>query len=93
MADPSNHQDHRQLIKLLYPVQARFYEKPGTNICAAFLANNDTKNAQTINFRGREYLLPPRSISILPDCNTVVYNTQTVKFLSHENLLTGSLMK
>ncbi|KGN43246.1 beta-galactosidase 13 [Cucumis sativus] len=59
-------------------LEARFYEKPGTNICAAFLANNDTKSAQTINFRGREFLLPPRSISILPDCKTVVFNTETI---------------
>ncbi|XP_038887431.1 beta-galactosidase 13-like isoform X1 [Benincasa hispida] len=59
-------------------LEARIYEKSGTNICAAFLANNDTKSAQTITFRGREYLLPPRSISILPDCKTVVYNTQTI---------------
>ncbi|KAL0334580.1 UNVERIFIED_CONTAM: Beta-galactosidase 13 [Sesamum radiatum] len=47
-------------------------------ICAAFLTNNDTRESGTIKFRGVDYYLPPKSISILPDCKTVVYNTQTV---------------
>lgn len=63
-------------------MQARFYEQPGTKLCAAFLVNNDTKQDQNIKFRGREFYLPPRSISILPDCKTVVYNTMTV-FVNH----------
>ncbi|GKV20944.1 hypothetical protein SLEP1_g30987 [Rubroshorea leprosula] len=46
--------------------------------CAAFLANNASKKEQTVTFRGHEYLLPPRSISILSDCKTAVYNTQTI---------------
>ncbi|CAM8937839.1 unnamed protein product [Rhodiola kirilowii] len=54
------------------------FEKTGTNVCAAFLTNNDTMKAQTIQFRGAEYYLPQRSISILPDCKTVVYNTFTI---------------
>ncbi|KAL0733187.1 hypothetical protein Bca4012_009397 [Brassica carinata] len=53
----------------------RYYEQPGTKVCAAFLANNNTESAETITFRGKEYVIPPRSISILPDCKTVVYNT------------------
>ncbi|KAL3613950.1 hypothetical protein CASFOL_042024 [Castilleja foliolosa] len=54
------------------------YEKAGTNICAAFLTNNNTREDATINFRGVQYFVPAKSISILPDCKTVVYNTQTV---------------
>ncbi|KAG6761673.1 hypothetical protein POTOM_034902 [Populus tomentosa] len=57
---------------------ARFYEQPGTKVCAAFLASNNSKEAETVKFRGQEYYLPARSISILPDCKTVVYNTMTV---------------
>ncbi|KAG6779658.1 hypothetical protein POTOM_016052 [Populus tomentosa] len=57
---------------------ARFFEKPGTNDCAAFLANNNTKDPETVTFRGKKYYLPAKSISILPDCKTVVYNTMTV---------------
>ncbi|KAJ7978616.1 Beta-galactosidase [Quillaja saponaria] len=64
--------------KLTKHTEVRVYEKTGTNICAAFLTNNDTKKETTIKFRGEEYYLPPRSISILPDCKTVVYNTQTI---------------
>lgn len=89
MVDPSKPPRSSSIDQVIvFGIQARFYEKPGTNICAAFLANNDTKSAQTINFRGREFLLPPRSISILPDCKTVVFNTETVKLLSLENLRT-----
>ncbi|GFP89048.1 beta-galactosidase 14 [Phtheirospermum japonicum] len=54
------------------------YEKAGTDICVAFLTNNNTREDATINFRGVDYFLPAKSISILPDCKTVVYNTQTV---------------
>jgi len=58
--------------------QIRYYEQPGTKVCAAFLANNNTEAAEKIKFRGKEYLIPHRSISILPDCKTVVYNTGEV---------------
>jgi len=59
-------------------IEARVYEKPGTKLCAAFLSNNNSDVPLTANFRGVEYYLPPHSISILPDCRTVVYNTQTI---------------
>ncbi|KAI3442466.1 Beta-galactosidase [Psidium guajava] len=59
-------------------VEAITFEMPGTKTCAAFLTNNDTKSAHVTEFRGESYYLPSRSISILPDCKTVVYNTQTI---------------
>ncbi|XP_059647476.1 beta-galactosidase 13-like isoform X1 [Cornus florida] len=59
-------------------LEIRTYEKPGTDLCAAFLNNNHSEEAATINFRGTNYYLPAKSISILPDCKTVVFNTQTV---------------
>ncbi|XP_027357087.1 beta-galactosidase 13-like [Abrus precatorius] len=58
--------------------EIRVYEKIGTNVCAAFLTNNHSIEAATINFRGTDYFLPPHSISVLPDCKTVVYNTQSI---------------
>ncbi|KAF2302056.1 hypothetical protein GH714_031974 [Hevea brasiliensis] len=64
--------------KLSNDLEARFYEQPGAKLCAAFLTNNDTRDGHTVKFRGREFHLPPRSISVLPDCKTVVYNTMTV---------------
>lgn len=63
---------------LLCIIQVRIYEKPGTNICVAFITNNHTNQAATVNFRGSNYFMPPHSISVLPDCKTVVYNTQMV---------------
>ncbi|XP_058088945.1 beta-galactosidase 13-like [Magnolia sinica] len=64
-------------------LEALVYEKPGTSVCAAFLTNNDTRVAATATFRGVEFYLPSRSISILPDCKTIVFNTQRVT--SHHN--------
>ncbi|KAK8488052.1 hypothetical protein V6N11_021106 [Hibiscus sabdariffa] len=58
--------------KLGLDKEIRVWEKPGTSICAAFLANNNTKKLQVLRFRGRDYDLPPRSISILPDCKTEI---------------------
>nr|GMD77826.1 beta-galactosidase 16-like [Ipomoea batatas] len=43
--------------------------------CAAFLINNDAKQSATVQFQNSSYELPPKSISILPDCKTVVFNT------------------
>ncbi|KAI8025515.1 Beta-galactosidase 13 [Camellia lanceoleosa] len=64
--------------KISVDLEIRTYEKPGTDICAAFLNNNHSKIPGTIKFRGKDYYLPPKSISILPDCKTVVFNTQTI---------------
>ncbi|XP_038973929.1 beta-galactosidase 11-like [Phoenix dactylifera] len=52
------------------------YEKPERKVCAAFLTNTNPRIDGTVNFRGVEYSLPRRSISILPDCKTVVFNSQ-----------------
>ncbi|XP_030523326.1 beta-galactosidase 13-like [Rhodamnia argentea] len=59
-------------------LEARYYEIPGTKICAAFLTNNNTVSPQLLKFRGEQYYLPAHSISILPDCKTVVFNTQKI---------------
>ncbi|ONK55389.1 uncharacterized protein A4U43_UnF3990 [Asparagus officinalis] len=59
-------------------LEARVYQIPGEKICVAFLNNNNTKRDGTVTFRGQTYFLPRRSVSILPDCKTVVFNTQRV---------------
>ncbi|XP_023734592.1 beta-galactosidase 6 [Lactuca sativa] len=46
--------------------------------CAAFLLNNDNRESVNVAFRNMHYTLPPTSISILPDCRTVVFNTAMV---------------
>ncbi|CAN1307642.1 Beta-galactosidase 13 [Linum perenne] len=59
-------------------VEISVYGQPNNDVCAAFLTNNNTEFEATVKFRGRKYHLPPFSVSILPDCKTVVYNTMTV---------------
>ncbi|XP_057806866.1 beta-galactosidase 3-like [Salvia miltiorrhiza] len=46
--------------------------------CAAFLSNYDTKSVVRVMFNNMHYNLPPWSISILPDCRNVVFNTAKV---------------
>ncbi|XP_058089918.1 beta-galactosidase 6-like [Magnolia sinica] len=50
--------------------------------CAALLSNSNRTNSATVNFRNSSYELPPRSISILPDCKNVVFNTAKVSVQS-----------
>ncbi|XP_047960963.1 beta-galactosidase 13-like [Salvia hispanica] len=59
-------------------VEITTYEKDGGKICAAFLINNNSRVLETVKFRGDEYYLPAKSVSILPDCKTVVFNSQAV---------------
>lgn len=46
--------------------------------CAAFLANFHPKSAARVVFNNMHYDLPSWSISILPDCRNVVFNTARV---------------
>ncbi|KAL9268149.1 Beta-galactosidase 3-like protein [Drosera capensis] len=50
----------------------------GSGACAAFLANKDDKNEAVVVFRNISYNLPAWSVSILPDCKNVVFNTAKV---------------
>ncbi|XP_022981816.1 beta-galactosidase 5-like [Cucurbita maxima] len=50
----------------------------GHGRCAAFLSNFHSNSAATVVFNKMRYVLPPWSISILPDCKGVVFNTATV---------------
>ncbi|KAL2501329.1 Beta-galactosidase 12 [Forsythia ovata] len=51
---------------------------PKSGGCAAFLSNYDPKYSVRVNFQNLPYNLPPWSVSILPDCKTVVYNTAII---------------
>lgn len=48
------------------------------DLCAAFLVNQD-KSKSTVQFLNSSYLLSPKSISILPDCKNVAFNTAKVR--------------
>ncbi|KNA18058.1 hypothetical protein SOVF_073980 [Spinacia oleracea] len=45
--------------------------------CVAFLMNNDTHSAN-VEFQNRSYQLPAKSISILPDCVNITFNTAQI---------------
>ncbi|CAN1249628.1 Beta-galactosidase 8 [Linum perenne] len=62
-------------------VEATAY-KSGS-LCAAFLANTG-KTDRTVSFWNNSYLLPAWSVSILPDCKSVAFNTAKVILLSFE---------
>ncbi|XP_031250429.1 beta-galactosidase 13-like [Pistacia vera] len=59
-------------------MEAHIYEDIKSKTCAAFLSNNNSRIPAIVNFRGAKYYLPQHSISILADCKTVAYNTQTI---------------
>lgn len=59
-------------------LKARVF-KSSSGACAAFLANYDTSAFVRVNFWNHPYDLPPWSISILPDCKTVTFNTARVR--------------
>ncbi|CAL9081441.1 unnamed protein product [Musa acuminata var. zebrina] len=71
--------------------EARLYEIPESKVCVAFLTNTNAKKDGVVNFRGVEYYLPRHSISILPDCKTVVFNSQQVN--SQHNARTFDVAK
>ncbi|KAJ4713749.1 Beta-galactosidase [Melia azedarach] len=46
--------------------------------CAAFLVNKNKEDVE-VSFKNSSYLLPAKSISILPDCKHVIFNTAKVR--------------
>ncbi|XP_057546722.1 beta-galactosidase 9 isoform X1 [Amaranthus tricolor] len=58
--------------------RSSFSESGDGSRCSAFLANIDQHNVALVHFRGQTYKLPPWSVSILPDCQKVAYNTAKV---------------
>lgn len=62
----------------LGPSQEADVYQDSTGACAAFLANMDDKNDEVVEFRNTSYHLPAWSVSILPDCKTVAFNSAKV---------------
>lgn len=54
------------------------HEYSANGHCAAFLANIDSENSVTVQFQGESYVLPAWSVSILPDCKNVAFNTAQI---------------
>eukprot|EP00262_Sarcandra_glabra_P011562 TRINITY_DN2803_c0_g1_i1.p1 TRINITY_DN2803_c0_g1~~TRINITY_DN2803_c0_g1_i1.p1 ORF type:complete len:668 (-),score=103.04 TRINITY_DN2803_c0_g1_i1:189-2144(-) len=57
-------------------LEAHVYKTGST--CVAFLANTGNQSDADVNFNGNSYHLPAWSVSILPDCKNVVFNTAKV---------------
>ncbi|XP_031502782.1 beta-galactosidase 8 isoform X1 [Nymphaea colorata] len=58
-------------------LEAHMY-RAGPEKCAAFLANVGTQSDQTVTFNGNSYHLPAWSVSILPDCKNVAFNSAKI---------------
>ncbi|XP_062158349.1 beta-galactosidase 16-like [Alnus glutinosa] len=58
-------------------LQQAYVFKSDAGECAAFLVNNETSDVKVV-FQNFSYELPRNSISILPDCKTVIFNTAKV---------------
>ncbi|XP_076936919.1 beta-galactosidase 14-like, partial [Bidens hawaiensis] len=59
-------------------VQIVTYEKPESKLCAAFLSNRHKKVHRTVDFRGKQYFLSRRSVTILPNCKNIMFNTELI---------------
>ncbi|XP_024031423.1 beta-galactosidase 9 isoform X1 [Morus notabilis] len=59
--------------------------------CSAFLANIDEHRSASVTFLGQKYTLPPWSVSILPDCKSVVFNTAKVGAQTSIKIVESSL--
>ncbi|KAK2659455.1 hypothetical protein Ddye_005988 [Dipteronia dyeriana] len=67
-----------QKIFPLGKLQQAYVFQENSGECAAFLVNNDSRKDSTVLFQNISYELPRTSISILPDCKTVAFNTYKV---------------
>ncbi|KAK6136549.1 hypothetical protein DH2020_029709 [Rehmannia glutinosa] len=63
--------------------QQAYVFSSGQGNCAAFLSNFDSNSAVRVMFNNMHYNLPPWSVSILPDCRNVVFNTAKVYIYTH----------
>ncbi|KAL3825641.1 hypothetical protein ACJIZ3_021670 [Penstemon smallii] len=57
-------------------VYATVYQLNDTSSC--FFGNTNTTTDATVTYQGVDYIVPAWSVSILPDCKNVVYNTAKV---------------
>ncbi|XP_062013258.1 beta-galactosidase 8-like [Rosa rugosa] len=64
-------------VQLGVNLEAHIYYKH-SNECAAFLANYGSRSDANVTFNGQVYFLPAWSVSILPDCKNVIFNTAKV---------------
>ncbi|KAL2347187.1 hypothetical protein Fmac_001187 [Flemingia macrophylla] len=61
------------------PSPRRSTSPSSSSTCVALISNVDDKNDKTVQFRNASYHLPAWSVSILPDCMNVVFNTEKMR--------------
>ncbi|KAJ6413674.1 hypothetical protein OIU84_006473 [Salix udensis] len=66
------------------------FSKKKEQVVQHFLVNNDQKNNATVEFRNITFELLPKSISILPDCENIIFNTAKVNLEGNEITRTSS---
>ncbi|GAB2289838.1 Beta-galactosidase 16 [Dionaea muscipula] len=71
--------------------QEAYVFQAGQGQCAAFLINFDTTSQVTVLFENSSYVLPRGSISILPDCENVAFNTQKVSTQQNTRSMTTAI--
>ncbi|KAF8411754.1 hypothetical protein HHK36_004312 [Tetracentron sinense] len=76
----------------LGPLQEAYVFHGKSGECAAFLLNNNQINNASVLFQNSSFELPPKSISILPDCKNVAFNTVKVS-TQYSSRSTGSSQK
>ncbi|KAF6170572.1 hypothetical protein GIB67_031980 [Kingdonia uniflora] len=64
----------------LGPLQEANVYTDSSGSCAAFISNIDEENDKVIQFQNVSYQVPAWSVSILPDCKNVAFNTAKVGF-------------
>ncbi|KAF3512908.1 hypothetical protein F2Q69_00002410 [Brassica cretica] len=67
--------------------------KTSSGSCAAFLANIGTESDATVTFNGNSYHLPAWSISILPDCKNVAFNTAKINAATESTTFARQALK
>ncbi|CAN7100908.1 unnamed protein product [Brassica rapa subsp. narinosa] len=68
----------KQTILSLGPMQQAYVFEDARSGCVAFLVNNDGRKVIQIQFRNNAYSLRPKSIGILQNCKTLIYETAKV---------------
>ncbi|KAJ4700718.1 Beta-galactosidase [Melia azedarach] len=68
-------------------LQQAYIFKGNSEECAAFLVNNSSRDC-TVQFQNSSYELPGKSISILPDCKTIAFNTQKISSQYNQKSMT-----
>ncbi|KAG2301054.1 hypothetical protein Bca52824_029705 [Brassica carinata] len=78
----------KQTVLSLGPMQQAYVFEDENSGCVAFLVNNDAAKVSQIQFRNNAYSLLPKSIGILQDCKTLIYQTAKVNVAKNMRVTT-----